>query len=119
MSAGTDHHDTDEAGGCPVERALALVGAKWSLLILHELMDGSRRFCELERALAGASPKVITERLREMETAGLVVRTAYAEVPPRVEYTLTRQGRGLRPIIAALTRWGATLAPRETGGARR
>ena len=94
---------------CPVERALAVVGAKWSLLILHELMEGPRRFTDLGRALEGASPKVITERLREMEAAGLLSRTAYAEVPPRVEYALTPSGQGLRPIVGALMAWGQTL----------
>lgn len=98
-----------ERGGCPVERALALVGAKWTLLIFHQLMERTRRFSELERALPGASPKVLSERLREMEQAGLVTRTAHAEVPPRVEYALTDQGRALHPIIDSLGTWGATL----------
>jgi len=94
---------------CPVERALALVGAKWTLLIFHQLMERTRRFGELERALPGASPKVLSERLREMEAAGLVTRTVHAEVPPRVEYALTDQGHALRPIIESLGTWGATL----------
>lgn len=102
-----------ERGGCPVQRALSLVGAKWTLLILHELMERRRRFSELERALSGASPKVLTERLREMEQAGLVTRTVHAEVPPRVEYALTDQGRALHPIIDSLGAWGATLQEPE------
>ena len=94
---------------CPVERALAIVGAKWTLLLFHQLMEGPQRFGALERALDGSSPKVLTERLRELEAQGLVSRTVHAEVPPRVEYALTAQGRALRPIIDALGTWGATL----------
>ena len=96
---------------CPVERALAIVGAKWTLLILHNLMDGPRRFGELARLIPGSTPKILTARLRELEQLGLLTRTAYAEVPPRVEYRLTRQGRTLRPIIDSLERWGQELRP--------
>jgi len=94
-------------------RALAVVGHKWTLLIVHDLLDGPRRFTEIERSLGGANPKMVTARLRELETAGLVSRTIYAEVPPRVEYALTDRGRELRPAIAALRRWGTHL-PRRT-----
>lgn len=94
---------------CPVERALVIVGAKWTLLILHNLMEGPRRFGELERAVAGASPKMLTARLRELERLGLVTRAVHAEVPPRVEYALTEQGHSLRPIIDSLYLWGARL----------
>ncbi len=94
---------------CAVERALTVVGAKWTLLILHNLMDGPRRFGELERLVNGASPKILSARLRELEELGLVTRRAYAEVPPRVEYALTTQGQGLRPIIDSLDRWGQKL----------
>lgn len=94
---------------CPVERALAVVGAKWTLLILHNLMDGPRRFGELERLVQGASPKMLTARLRELEQLGLVHRTVYAEVPPRVEYQLTEAGTSLKPIIDSLADWGERL----------
>jgi DNA-binding HxlR family transcriptional regulator len=96
---------------CPVERALAVVGAKWTLLILHNLMDGPRRFGELERMIEGASPKMLTARLRELEQLGLVDRTVYAEVPPRVEYQLTDAGKSLKPIIDSLADWGERLKP--------
>ena len=96
---------------CPVERALAVVGAKWSLLILHNLMEGPHRFGELERLIHGASPKMLTARLRELEQLGLVTRTVYAEVPPRVEYELTDAGSSLKPIIDALADWGERLKP--------
>jgi len=87
--------------------ALAIVGHKWSLLILQDLIGGPRRFTEIERSLGGANPKMVVARLRELEAAGLVSRTTYAEVPPRVEYALTDHGRALRPSIEALRRWGA------------
>jgi DNA-binding HxlR family transcriptional regulator len=96
---------------CPVERALAVVGAKWTLLILHNLMEGPRRFGELERLIVGASPKMLTARLRELEQLGLVNRTVYAEVPPRVEYELTDAGTSLKPIIDSLSDWGERLKP--------
>ncbi len=96
---------------CPVERALAIVGAKWTLLILHNLMDGPRRFGELARLIPGSTPKILSARLRELEQLGLLTRTAYPEVPPRVEYRLTRQGQTLRPIIDSLERWGQELRP--------
>lgn len=100
---------------CAVDRALAIVGAKWTLLILHNLMDGPKRFGELQRIIGGASPKVLTARLRELEQLGLVTRTAYPEIPPRVEYELTEQGRTLRPIVDALDRWGRKLRPARRG----
>lgn len=87
-------------------RALAVVGHKWTLLIIQDLLAGPRRFTEIERSLGNANPKMITARLRELEAAGLVSRTSYAEVPPRVEYALTGRGRALAPTIDALRRWG-------------
>ena len=92
----------------PVERSLALVGPKWTVLIIRDLLSGPRRFTEIERSLGRANPKMITTRLRELEQTGLVSRTAYAEVPPRVEYALTARGRALRPVIDALREWGLT-----------
>jgi len=95
----------------PVERSLALVGLKWSLLIVRDLLNGPRRFTEIERSLRRANPKMITMRLRELEQAGLVSRTVYAEVPPRVEYALTQRGRALRAVIDALREWGRKPTP--------
>ena len=87
--------------------ALKIVGYKWTLLIVEHLLVGPRRFTEIERALERANPKMVTARLRELEAAGLVSRTVYAEVPPRVVYALTERGRELRPVIDALRKWGA------------
>src|SRR5688572_18188063 len=88
-------------------RAMELVGRKWTLHVVEDLLNGPRRFTEIERSLRVANPKLITARLRELEAAGLVSRTVYAEVPPRVEYALTERGRELRPAIDALRKWGA------------
>ncbi len=93
--------------------ALEIVGHKWTLLIVEHLLAGPRRFTEIERALGGANPKMVTARLRELEAAGLVSRTVYAEVPPRVVYALTERGRELRPAVEALRRWGARPARRS------
>ncbi len=94
--------------GDAVERSVSVIGLKWSLLIIRDLMSGPRRFTEIERSLRRANPKMITARLRELERDGIVSRSVYAEVPPRVVYALTERGRALRPVIEALRRWGST-----------
>lgn len=94
-------------------RALDIVGRKWTLLIVDDLMHGPRRFTEIERSLGDANPKMVIARLRELQAAGLVSRTIYAEVPPKVEYELTDRGRELRSAINALRRWG-TQTPKRS-----
>lgn len=92
---------------CPVETCVSLVGSKWRLLVMRDLLlNGSMRFKELQRSIGGVSQKVLTNNLREMEDAGLIVRRVYAEVPPRVEYSLTEIGESLRPVMDALWAWG-------------
>ena len=91
---------------CPVETTLMLIGDKWKILILRELMNGTRRFGELKRAIGTVSQKVLTAQLRDMEEKGLLTRKVYAEVPPRVEYTLTDTGYSLKPILDAMVVWG-------------
>jgi DNA-binding HxlR family transcriptional regulator len=94
---------------CGIDAALDVVSGKWKGLILWELdAHGIRRFAELRRGLPGVSEKMLTQHLREMEQDGLVVRTVYAEVPPRVEYSLTDDGRALNAALAPLGRWGST-----------
>ena len=103
----------------PVARSLEVVGYKWSLLIVRELLVGPRRFTQIARALPRANAKMITARLRELEAAGLVTRETFAEVPPRVEYSLTTRGRALRPVVDALASWGKGLPAgqsRSAGG---
>lgn len=91
---------------CPVETTLTLISNKWKVLIVRDLLAGTKRFGELRRSLAGVSQKVLTEQLRQMEEDGLVARTVYAEVPPRVEYALTPLGQSLKPIMDAMLVWG-------------
>ena len=91
---------------CPVETTLSLIGDKWKVLILRDLMPGTKRFGELKRSIGSVSQKVLTAQLRQMEESGLVNRQVYAEVPPRVEYSLTETGRSLKPILDAMQTWG-------------
>ena len=95
-----------ECPACPVETTLMLIGDKWKVLILRDLMNGTRRFGELKRSIGTVSQKVLTAQLRDMEQKGLLTRTVYAEVPPRVEYTLTETGYSLKPILDAMGAWG-------------
>ena len=91
----------------PVETCVSLIGRKWKLLIMRDLLlNGSMRFKALQRSIGGVSQKVLTTNLRNMEDAGLIVRRVYAEVPPRVEYSLTELGQSLRPIIDSMWAWG-------------
>ena len=91
---------------CPVETTLLLIGDKWKVLILRDLIDGTKRFGELKKSIGSVSQKVLTAQLRDMEEKGLVNRKVYAEVPPRVEYTLTEAGYSLKPILDAMEAWG-------------
>ena len=91
---------------CPVERALKIIGGKWTLLILRDLLQGPRRFSELQRSLGEVSPKTLTERVRELEAEGILRRTVFPEVPVRVVYELTPKGETLQDVIEAIRIWG-------------
>lgn len=91
---------------CPVEVTMSLMGDKWKTLIVRELLTGTKRFGELKNGLPGISQKVLTQHLRRMEQTGLVTRQVFAEVPPRVEYSLTPTGESLKAIIDVMWRWG-------------
>ena len=91
---------------CPVETTLLLISNRWNVLILRDLLSGTKRFGELKRSIGHISQKVLTANLRTMEERGLVTRKVYAEVSPRVEYTLTETGYSLRPILDAMADWG-------------
>lgn len=95
-----------ELPACPVETTLTLIGDKWKGLILRDLMPGTKRFGELKKSVGNVSQKVLTAQLRAMEASGLVNRKVYAEVPPRVEYSLTELGKSLKPILDAMYAWG-------------
>ncbi len=95
-----------ELPACPVETTLTLIGNKWKVLILRDLLPGTKRFGELKKSIGSVSQKVLTAQLRDMEENGLVSRKVYAEIPPRVEYSLTELGQSLKPILDAMWNWG-------------
>jgi DNA-binding HxlR family transcriptional regulator len=95
-----------ELPACPVETTLLLISDRWKVLILRDLMDGTKRFGELKKSIGSVTQKVLTANLRSMEESGLVERKIYAEVPPKVEYTLTETGYSLKPVLDAMTAWG-------------
>lgn len=100
---------------CPVETTLTLIGDKWKVLILRDLMSGTKRFGELKKSVGDVSQKVLTAQLRDMEESGLVSRRVYAEVPPRVEYSLTELGKSLKPILDSMRIWGEDYKNGITG----
>ena len=91
-----------------VERTLEVIGGKWTVQILRDLFEGTRRFGQLQQSLGGVSPKMLIARLRELEERGLVTRTLYPEIPPRVEYSLTDDGKTLKPIVESIAAWGGS-----------
>ncbi|HJC05205.1 MAG TPA: helix-turn-helix transcriptional regulator [Candidatus Enterocloster excrementipullorum] len=111
-----------ELPACPVETTLMLISDKWKVLILRDLMPGTKRFSELKRSVGHVTQKVLTAQLRQMEESGLVARTVYPEVPPRVEYSLTELGRSLKPVLDAMWDWGENyksknaVSQQENGG---
>jgi len=105
----------DTLPACPVETMLLLISDKWKVLILRDLMRGTRRFGELKKSIGSISQKVLTANLRAMEGDGLVTRTVYAEVPPRVEYALTDIGRSMKPVLDAMMDWGRDYKAQWTG----
>ena len=96
----------EEMPACPVATTVQLIGSKWKLLIMRNLLQRSWRFNELRKDLEGISQKVLTDSLRSMESDGIITRTVYPEVPPRVEYALSNLGESMRPIIKAMEEWG-------------
>ena len=102
-----------ELPACPVETTLMMIGDKWKVLILRDLMNGTMRFGQLKKSIGHVSQKVLTAQLREMEQQGLVSRKVYAEVPPRVEYTLTETGRSLKPVLEAMVAWGESYKSKQ------
>lgn len=102
-----------ELPACPVETTLTLIGDKWKVLILRDLMPGTKRFGELKKSVGNVSQKVLTAQLRTMEESGLVNRKVYAEVPPRVEYSLTELGKSLKPILDSMLAWGEAYKAKQ------
>ena len=101
----------DELSDCPVATTVSLIGSKWKLLIMRNLLVRPWRFNELQKSLDGISQKVLTDSLRSMEADGIITRTVYPEVPPRVEYALSELGKSMRPIIKSMEIWGNNYIP--------
>lgn len=99
---------------CPIETSLSLIGGKYKALILWKLMNRTLRFSELRKQIPKATPKMLTQQLRELEQDGLVLRQVYAVVPPKVEYSLTTKGKSLEPVLQSLCRWGMTCLDKST-----
>ena len=99
---------TKELPACPVEMTLQLIGNRWKVLIVRDLLEGTKRFGELKKSVGSITQKVLTQNLREMEESGLLIRKVYAEVPPRVDYTLTELGYSLKPILDSMVQWGTS-----------
>jgi DNA-binding HxlR family transcriptional regulator len=105
--------ETTDTLGCPVARTAQIIGNKWTPLIVRDLADGQRRFSELERSLVGISPKTLSERLKRLEESAVIERHCFAEVPPRVEYSLTEKGFALLPVIESMRSFGNIWLPAE------
>ena len=95
---------------CPIQRTIAFVGDKWKIIVLHTLTTGTKRFGELQRAMEGITPKVLTRQLRDLERDGLVARRVHPQVPPRVDYSLTPLGESLMPVLKQLHDWAVAHA---------
>lgn len=106
MCKGGELMTQQQQNFCPIEVTLGVIGKKWTVLIIRELFDGKKRFSEISASLP-ISSKLLTDRLKELEEHGIIVRTIFPEIPPRVEYTLTESGRSLSTVLAALRDWGA------------
>lgn len=106
--------DSKKQVHCPVEKTLKAIGGRWKVLILRELFTGVKRFNQLQRALPGITQKMLTQQLREMEADGIVHRQVYAQVPPKVEYSLTAVGESLQPIIREMHAWGLSYGDETT-----
>jgi DNA-binding HxlR family transcriptional regulator len=99
-----------KAVNCPVEVTLEVVGGRWKVMVIHQLLEGTRRFSELHRALVGVSHRTLTQQLRELEQRGIIRRKVYHQVPPKVEYSLTPLGKSLQPVLMAMHDWAVANA---------
>lgn len=101
-----------KAVSCPVETTLRVIEGRWKVLVLHHLLEGVKRFNELNRLLVGVSPRTLAKQLRELERDGILRRKVFSEIPPRVEYSLTSLGKSLEPVLLAMGEWGEAFAHR-------
>jgi len=101
-----------KAVGCPVEVTLRVVAGRWKVMVLHQLLEGTKRFNRLNKELAGISPRTLAKQLRELEHDGIIRRKVFPEIPPKVEYSLTTLGRSLEPVLRAMHAWGEAFEHR-------
>jgi DNA-binding HxlR family transcriptional regulator len=106
MPKNNEQHTT-----CPVERSLRIIGNKWTMLIIRDLLNGTKRFGELQKSLQGISPRTLSQRLVELECDGIIRKKVYPEIPPRTEYSLTDKGMGLSAILADMIKWSEQYEP--------
>lgn len=114
MATGSERKNGRKQVGCPVESTLAAIGGRWKVLVIHHLLEGTKRFGELTRLLKGVSARTLTRQLRELEESGLVDRYVHRQIPPKVDYSLTPLGRKLEPILLAMHDWGEEFERRRT-----
>ncbi len=107
------HEKYDCNEGCPVEAALSVIGGKWKGVILYHLLEETIRFNELRRLMPSVTQRMLTKQLRELEAGDIILRTVYAEVPPKVEYSMTEYGKTLAPLITSLQKWGSAHLKRH------
>lgn len=98
--------------GC-IASAMQIIGNKWTALILRDLFDGPRRFCELEKSVGNINPRTLSQRLDDLEEHGIITKKSFAEVPPRIEYTLTQKGQDLQPVLEQMAEWGTKYYDRD------
>lgn len=118
LSSLRNSNMTPRQGTCPTTITLRVIGGKWKLVILWYLWDEAKRFSELKRSIAGITQRMLTQQLRELERDGVISRKVYAQVPPRVEYSMTEFGRTLEPILRLMCKWGEEHARRVNSRAR-
>lgn len=106
----TTRHTVYNRPACPIEATLEMIGGKWKGMVLYYLLNGKMRFSELKREIGCVTQRMLTKQLRELEASGLINRIVYAEVPPRVEYELTKEGKSLKPVLLTLKKWGENHA---------
>ena len=106
MALSSSRKNDKKSVSCPVETTIAAIGGRWKVLVIHHLLEGTQRFGELTRALGGVSARTLTRQLRELEESGVIHRHIHQQIPPKVEYSLTRLGHELEPVLAAMHAWG-------------
>jgi DNA-binding HxlR family transcriptional regulator len=118
MATSATRKNDKKAVSCPVETTIAAIGGRWKVLVIHHLLEGTKRFGELTRLLDGVSPRTLTRQLRELEEHGIITRHVHQQIPPKVDYSLTPLGLKLKPILYAMHDWGEEADKRRARSGR-